>query len=369
VSGNLKNWTEGEAITATELQRSADDAAAADDRVFADLMPPTKTDGSYVKSVYPLGVESFTNNNRLLVVPGSSGKAKVLAARYVVGQPATAPDVGDVLLSAKKLSDSTATFVAPSVSTRIDVVYAVLQRSTTTASRKVKDKTTGQITTQTLTVAKPPTVTIGVVTGVEGGGAPSIPADTVTAWYFKLAEITFTTGWGGTVLQSQIVQAFPGGFIPIERVRSFQHATGFAANSSQISLAATKVDERFGVGIRKMIPIAHAGASANWATLDDSIDWRGRAVRVSIVRPAQESGAYREAQLVAFPGSSESLAGTWALSGAGDATQTIYTGGTPSKEVRVDTAGKLLFRCNAAKLASVGNDNYLVIVEATEKFQ
>lgn len=369
MSGNLKNWTEGEALTATELQRMADDAASADDRVFADLMPPTKLDVSYVKGVYPLSAESFTNNNRLLVVPGSAGKAKVLAARYVVGGLATTPDVGDVLLSAKKNSDTTAGFVAPSVSTRIDVVYVVLQRSTTTASRKVKDPSTGAVTTQVLTVAKPPTVTIGVVTGIEGGGVPTIPADTSSAWYFKLAEITFTTGWAGTVLQSQIVQAFAGGFIPVERVRSFQHSTGFVVNSTGLGAGTTKIDERFGVKITKVIPVTHASAHANWATIDSSIDWRKRLVRVSILRAAQEAGAYREAHLVQYPGSSEQLSGGWALTGDGDAAQTIYSGGTPTKEVRVDTSGNLLLRINAAKLGSGASDGYVLIVEASEKLQ
>jgi hypothetical protein len=219
-------WNDGQALTTPELQRPNDVGAGADDRLLEVLYPP----GSNQKTIIPL-LASFAATP-LLIVPGvTNGTLKLQPCQLVAGD-ATNQQAIDLSVNLQAALQSALIASNSSGSTRVDLLYATISRtvpanigsppagaayaglgvaSTGTGAqqaRSVKDVSSGIVTTQTINIYDVPTVTLTVLQGTPGSGAPSLPADSSTAFNFSLATISIATGYtSGTAINQAWVMA------------------------------------------------------------------------------------------------------------------------------------------------------------------
>lgn len=305
-SSNAINWSDGQAVTTEDLNAMANDSAIADDRVSRVLYPPPATGGAaYGKRIMPLFEETSSRAPYQLVVPGATnGRVKTRPFFAEVGEPnISSPNLPDILL-AGTLEDelqtpaSFANTTTPSQS-RIDLVYALIKRGSTQEQREQRDSA-NQTSLQQFTVRKPLEITLGVQIGTEAvtPSAPSLPADSSSAWYIPLAYVTLVHPYsGGAITQSQITQAWPAAWIPQTRTQRFRPASCMAnAYSAGVNgRASTDMSERFGAALSVAANIQHAVNSASWVVIDSNADWRYRIVKVSALRlgatPASTSAA------------------------------------------------------------------------------
>jgi hypothetical protein len=378
MSGPLKNWTDGEGIVTPELQRAADAAAAADDLILRALVPPGAAGAStYGKRVLPLVEETASVNPRQLVYPsGTAGKAKVRPFQLIVGaKDIVAPDVADVILAGARLTEFESTvFGNTSANNRCDVLYALIQRSGTTASRKVKDPTTGIVSTQSITIYKDVAISFGIQVGSEGGGAPvpSLPSDTSTAWYVALAEVRLAHPFVGGALThgyalggagtGRIAQVWPGSWIADQRLRRHQGFTS-VVNSSGVVASATQTTERSGAGARCVFTIRQVTGSANYYKLDTTRDWRGRLVRARVVKLTPAGTAPHAVTAAGAPTSDldtgSRMTGTdgadfWTSGGSPTPIYLRANSSTGALEIKFDNAG--------------APDEWVIDIEATDQF-
>jgi hypothetical protein len=185
----LKTWTDGEAITTTEQQRSANAAAYADDRALEPVFTPYTQ-----KSVLPLVVESGTVDPIFAFAydsPGN-GRLSLKAARFIAGGVGLPYHVN--MAHHQETDVSTGQFAANSSgSDRFDLVYAtVSQYVSATGSRKVKDIQSGAVTTQVLNLEKKTQVVLNILTG--SLVLPSDPADG-SAYNFAICSVKVPNGY------------------------------------------------------------------------------------------------------------------------------------------------------------------------------
>lgn len=299
---------DGQAVVTPDTQRLADTAAASDDRVLDVLLTPEfKGTGTYDKKVYPLLHEppdSSYNQCRALVYPGAvTGGVKILPAAYVVGGLGNSTsDASTVSFSARGAVYDLPPSAFPTSGTangRFDTVYALVQRTATTATRKVKDTTTGQTSSQLVTIYSTPTVTIGVQAGPEDGSfaATPLPADSSTAWYFPLAYIVLDDGLSGpwtqgTVIgQSRIAQGYDAGWIKRNRIQFARPASIMSTvfSSPANGRAATSLDQ-WGASIMIAAVLQNKSTTGSEIVLDSTHDWRRRVVTLKVGRVI-DSGA------------------------------------------------------------------------------
>ncbi len=311
MSGQLKIWNDGEALCTVELQRVADVAASSEDHIHDFLLTPDAVGSStYDKKVYPLLHEppdSSFNYGRAMVYPGASaGTVTVIPASYVIGAFSNSiVDNPSTLLSATKQSFTLPATAFPSSggsNGRTDTVYALVQRTATTAARKVKDPATGNVSTQTITIYKDVTVTLGSAHGAEDGSftPPTLSADSSTAWYIPLANIKLDDGAGGAwtqgtaIAQSRITQTWNAGWIKRNRVQLAESASIMSDtfNSSVNGRASTPLSNRWGATISvAAILQAKTSASGTYKTIDNRHDWGQRMAKVYLGKFVESGGS------------------------------------------------------------------------------
>ena len=376
-SPNAVAWVDGQAVTTEDLQAMADDSATAEDRLMRVVVPPTPTGGStYDKRVVPLFDESASRVPYQLVVPGSTtGRVKVRPCQITIGaQNVSAPNLPSVQLSGViETETQTGTNFASTTTpgqSRIDVVYALIQRGATGASREVKDSQ-GSVSTQTVNVRKPLQITIGIQQGTEAvtPAAPSLPSDSSTAWYVPLAYVTLVHPYsaGAAITQAMITQGWPGGWIPQTRRRKYKPASAMAAvyNAGINGRANVTMGDQFGAALEIAACMQHVTNSASWVTIDAGHDWRYRIAELSVTRLSTTPGA-------ASPPTVGSPLGTTTsgprYTGVGLTSFWDATVGSGTPSFRVDNStGELQVQFNFAPNGSL--DVYWIAVKSTEQFR
>lgn len=307
MSGPLEIFSVGQAATADDLQRAALDASNADNLALQALLPPgavpsgspvgTKSGRRVVPLMAEFGAIGYVGHAKRLVFPGGSpdnGKLLIRPALYEIGEyretSTDAPTQAKVVLSIETQTTSkTALLDATVGNNRIDVVYATVSMAESLrADRNVKDVTSGAVSVQSLQLQQKPTVTFAIAKGTEGASpaVPSIPADGSGAYTIELARIHLSHPYtsGTTVDPTWVEQSWPGGGFPPALLQAWELGS-LAADTGNAYYVATKLSPRCASFRRKVFQIRHATTSPGQVTLDDSMDYRFRRIRITMSAP------------------------------------------------------------------------------------
>jgi hypothetical protein len=389
---------DGEAIVTVDQQRTADTAAAADDRVLDVLLTPEfQGTSTYDKKVHPLLHEppdSSYGQGRALVYPGpTSGTVRILPAAYVVGGLGNSTyDASTVSFSARGAATDLPASAFPSSSGsdgRFDTVYALVQRTATTDTRKIRDSATGQTSSQLVNIYSTPTVTIAVQPGPEDGSfaAAPLPADSSTAWYFPLAYIVLDDGLGGpwtqgtAIGQSRISQGYDAGWIKRNRIQFAKSASIMSTVFSEPAngCAATPLSDRWGGTISVVGVLQNKSTTGSELVFDDNFDWRRRVLTIKAGRVI-DSGAglpARPDDLIQSPTEFDATTTQFLFTPAEVATSTHVTiatwdvneDGTEIVTFKVNDAGALeVMFTDTGGMPADGVSYYYVQAEATDNF-
>lgn len=414
-------WNDGQGLATPDLQRIADAAGAADDRVHEVLLTP----GSVLKRILPLSEETPTLNPRLLAIPstnalsppGTNGAVRVLPCQLVAGSSA------QVIALAANLQSSLDTAAITSNSSgviRYDLIYATVNRAvTTTGTRKIKSATDGTLSSQTVNLADAASVTLGVNIGfLTGATAPTqaqinsaLPADTSPSsstfgsFSFPIAYVTVANGYssGTTLFQDSsggstyLTQCWPGAFVPGARVRGLKPASVFygAANEKFSGTVLTKGvqnGERWGSATTPMffmfrLLTSTPTAAASAVVIDSSIDWRNRFIWGTYGAMSNLSGNITIESTAASPPRASAVSGStvnnsglipigW--SGAGSNAGPVFAGltyvdGVPNVigfNVMIKTDGTLaVYRDPAARVDGTNGDLITMVLYATDQLK
>ncbi len=335
MSGLQSVITAGCSVVDEDGQRMADAAAHADDLALEAMISPTQTldvtGPSARKLVIPVPRHPIAGGTpaipeRLVRVGAIAGTADILAfkAMQFEADPLISIDTayhGAVTFAARSRAIiASALFAAnASGSPRTDLVYATIQRSVSlTGVRRVKDLTSGSVSTQTVNLATEPAVTITVLPATTIAG---LPADTATVWNVALAEVVIPNGYAlnGALTQSWITQAWRrGGVGSHARHDVITNAVAPAAIASAYSAGFTAAHRALRLTSRhvRRYLINLSGAN-DTALIDDTLDLRRRIIEIKTLRGADEgAGSYPAVDAVTLPGSS--LSETTGLKFTGD---------------------------------------------------
>lgn len=203
----------GQAVYEEDLNLLGENAALADDRTLAELlrMPPMTGGGTVSRGVMPYRIAGWEWDplGAGLVQPGV-GKVVVRPFRAFIGsRTAVASSVkanwrdirSAILLGASTLNTAVTFDSTTGAVQRNDLVYAAvtIDADAAAANRKVKDPTTGQITTVSLVASKQTTVALGVVKGADNvTSIPATPTDAGAIYYIPLAVVHIPVSFGGS---------------------------------------------------------------------------------------------------------------------------------------------------------------------------
>jgi hypothetical protein len=226
---------DGQEVQQDDLTLVAENAARADDRVFAELarLCPLAPGGSDTpaRGIMPFAISGVRDPSSplptALVSPnGATGAVKVAPFRAFIGSRVV--ESSDArsnwqdtrsTLSVAKGSTSLYLLQAFAANTsgqpRWDLLYALvtIDASAQTTNRYYKDTTDDSPTPVTVTVTVLTTVSIGVVQGTANASPqpPSAPADTATTFAIPIALVLIPNGFGAssTIAQNQIATRAP----------------------------------------------------------------------------------------------------------------------------------------------------------------
>ena len=218
MESKYQHTTSGQAVYEGDMNLLGEEAALADDRVFAELvrMLPFATAAS--RGVMPFRTDGMMSGSDpalpgQCIVQPAIGKVVVkpfrafIGSRAVVGagvEKANWRDIRSAIMVGSSALDSDVTFAATDGATqRVDLVYAAVTVDANDAgvTRKVKDGTTGLVTSNTVIVTKSTTIALGVVQGADNDPTlPTIPADAAGTYYIPLAYVHVPVSFGGATL-------------------------------------------------------------------------------------------------------------------------------------------------------------------------
>jgi len=321
---------DGQALNIDDLNTIADEAALADDYVYAELFRrcPYLAGGTNPvdKSILPYRVEKLTetdmNTSSLVTGYGATGSVYVWPFRAIIGtrvsyNPENWYDVrtGMYVGSVLDLATGHATVANP----RWDLIYARvdIDLASSPEYRLVK-AADGTISQQALSLYKRTTVSLGVVNGSEGASPvrPDLPADGAGAYYiplvFVLIEHPFTTA---TVVPIDHIAEIA----PVAQMSSATSAVTLQPANGHYSLDPTYVglydqlltrDWTVAAGRpQEFLPSSMAGGASRFfaldfitsppsiaadhtAVLDDSIDWRNRLMWFTVYATREASNDF-----------------------------------------------------------------------------
>lgn len=311
-----------------------------DDRVFAEFLRMPPFDGTNVyKSIFPLGGQAVEGslggtavNNAAVQSSGTAnGSIVVSTFRCVIGSRTA---LGTSVL-ANYRDIRTGLFVGPTFSyllannssgfPRYDLVYATLTVDTATGSqtRRIKNPTTGVVTSgpETTFLANPVTVAVVTGTGAATPLIPALPADVGGAYNVALAAVLVPNGFtSGTQVVQQGIRDLVGdknltngngqtmiGMSPTAGVltgpvmasgnndRAGTYASNFpwgttpATSRSPVFLPPSMIG---GVSCIACVDDTNASPShANGSIVDDTIDWRRRIFKIVAQATGNQPGA------------------------------------------------------------------------------
>lgn len=325
MSGQRSIANVGVVLDAEDGQRWMDDAAKADDLVTELLlMPGTVSSGSYTKRVVPLATETSSKGNELLVVPSSTnGKVTVKPAWYGAAQvesgSSSAPQI--VLAGRSRVSTDSTTIAAGGGVARWDLIYMTMARATSVTQQRYYRDTSDNETAVTVALATDVTFTIGKVSSTVSlsDALAQLPSDSASAWNFPLAVVVVASGYlaNGVIYQNSsggstyITQQWSRGGISRDRVNELSPVDYGSVPAGNQPTTASLLTSRWQGKVEKhlFLKLKNADGSTTF-TVDTSIDWRGRWLRVWYHRPSSPGTTNNTPETVAdTAGSNGSVAG------------------------------------------------------------
>ena len=310
-------WNDGQALTTPELQRPCDVAAGADDRLYETLLTAPSGRNRIMPALRLDKRGIFVSPGNLY--SGANGSLCIQPARFVVEDPSselalkmggffTNTDANDFAMYSARVTANS------SGNPRVDLLYATLSRTAPSniaapptgvyyggigqadpltgaqQSRKIKDVSSGVITLQTINIYDVPTLTLTVLPGTPAGSpvAPSLPADSATAFNFSLATIDVANGYtlGTAIAQSAIKQTWygtwPDSFKPdsLKPTPSFYQFGGNEVPNTRLTNMTPRA-ERWGGAHTIFVHFKLKGTTTN-VVLDSDIDWRYRFIWIEM---------------------------------------------------------------------------------------
>lgn len=214
MESKLQHTTNGQAIYQEDVNLLGEEAALADDRVFAELLRMLPFVTTAARGVMPYrvnGAPLAPDPDGAPLVLAGVGKVTVRPFRAFIGSRVAVGtglgktnwrDIRSVISIGASALDQDVTFDATAGGVhRIDLVYAAVSVDVDDAgvTRKVKSPTTGQVTSATVVVTKSTTVALGVVKGADNSTTPpAIPADAAGTYYIPLAYVHIPASFGGS---------------------------------------------------------------------------------------------------------------------------------------------------------------------------
>jgi hypothetical protein len=395
MSGTQSQIPAGLGATDEDFQRIADTAAFAEDRALRLLaavggakrvLPLTDFLAQFDNEVGILSDRGSLSAGTLCVFDGGSptGRLFVQPAAYLVNVAAVPPLTGEARIIAVKPTTATVGPFSSTAGGRCDVVYAtVTMGNGLTASRRWKDPTTGERSTQSVLLTKVATVTFNIAPGTEGAPntVPAIPADSGTAWNIPLANVLLQAGYtsGDTLTTYGIGPAthktrqvwaravLPPSVVGSVRMGRVNPVSGVAASAD---LPFHRLTGRETV-VCSFRHTGGSGGSPAEVTLDRGRDYRTSMVRIGLSRvTAQGTGTvYPAPSRVKDGGASEKADSLWLNTGWDDTGSWFWnTGGTPDVRFYVGSSdGRLYAKIPAAPIDG-GGDEYVVVVEVLDSF-
>jgi hypothetical protein len=388
MSQNDRVLNVGASSRASDVQAIADYAAMADDRALEIVFTP----GAAQKVIVPLSEESATINPSLLAVgkdtDGSlaNGKVRVRPAHFIAG---VSGDANSIQLAGKLDANlDSATFGNNSSgSTRYDLLYATISYGlTTTATVRQKPTSGSAPQSVTLTIEAEMQVVLGIAANA-GSVTPlaSLPADSgsgkASVFNFPVALVAIANGFsGGAINQSSIAPLWLRGGVKHSKLRNAWPISLFTAGIADTP--TTQFTERFNGFHKTYGVVKHKTTTA--IVGDSTIDWRKRIIRVSMVRPDPETGAYPEPTALTLYGANAALSGDsgWYYTGNGGSgspptgawnfTPLNNAGSVGSWQWQIwadSTTGNLKFRCATAPTDGTNGDNWFIIIEYSDRFE
>ncbi|HEY1959278.1 MAG TPA: hypothetical protein VGH28_26870 [Polyangiaceae bacterium] len=310
---------DGQEVEQGDLQQGWDNAAFADDHVFAELfrmLPATPISGLVARGVMPFGVSGVGATGQLpagLIAPdGATGKILVAPFRAFIGSRTLAATDGllnwrDIRSGLSVIAGSTALAqsitIAPNASgnPRIDRVVAqvTIDNPLETTTRWVKDTTDADVTPETVVETTNTSVVVQVIAGTPAASPtpPAITADSGSTYYVELGLLIVPNGFGSgsTVTSSNIFIDAP--CIGLEpratgamtmAPADYTHGAAFQAYATWRASAFLPSTKRGGVMLEIPIDLsspanANTVALASPTLIDASRDWRKRTFRCDVV--------------------------------------------------------------------------------------
>lgn len=349
----------GIGVVDVDLQRIADAAAGADDHALELLMFPGGATGAALKRVAPLFNElrtpptvggaadpSFTNPRRLCAdagyFGGTVGRLRVLPCLLQVVAASTEPDAQRVTVTGLLAAAlDTGTFGSNSSgSSRTDLVYATVAWATPTAgrrARRVKDTTTGVVTTGDVNVYAELEVSLTILPNAT---VSSLPGDGASSWNFPIAEVTVPNGYTSGGLLANVRQKWDRACLNPQMMRGVRAGVRTAFTNADAGLADADLVNGSRFADHRIVRTSFRHTAANaLVTLDQGLDWRYREARVTLIRAATHTpggiyGEFPPPDAITVGGTSVQFETGWTHTGAGDrgsnATAFWTSGGSPT---------------------------------------
>lgn len=345
-------WPAGIGVIDEDLARMADAAAFAPDKVMEQLSFPGGANGaSLVKRVRPLLDElRAAPDGAGLGFPVPSLKSpRILcceAAYYdgvTIGRVAVQPCAVDIVaaspvhgaqsftLSGKVNTMLTSAAFSSSGAGRVDTVYlSVRFENGATVDRRMKDITTGVVSTQSVAVYADPVVTVNIAAGVEGSSTPgAVPADGSGQYNVAVCTVALPVGYvsGGVLFDingsfvKQVWERSVVRALAVEGVRKGSMAFTSNCDAGPAGNIHTTLAQAGRGNTRNTVRAVFRHTAANaLCVLDNALWWCLREVRVSVIRstsatPVAPFGNYVPPSLALDGGASLAEDSGWVNSG------------------------------------------------------
>lgn len=357
-------WPAGIGVVDEDLQRAADVASQAGDHVLEELAFPGGADGSsYVKRLRPLldelrpapdplgGSPVYAMKSpRILAVEAAYydgvtiGRVGVLPCAVDIVGPSAVQAAQAVALSGKVTAMLTAPVHASTTAGRVDTVYLSVRFNSPGGAavlRRMKNTTTGVVTTETVNVYADVEVSVAVAAGTEASSTPgALPADAGGTYNVAVCTVALPAGYvsggvlfdmsGSFIRQVWSRAALRRQAVEVVRPGDMAFTTNCDAGPAGNLNTLLGQSQRLRGGDRIRAVFRHTGAGA-LCVLDNTLWWCMREVRVSVLRSAAHVGVspfgvYVPPSLAVLGGASMAEDSGWVHSGQ---LNTVTGGGAP----------------------------------------
>jgi|ERR1019366_1639751 hypothetical protein len=241
----------GQEVQQADLNLLGTTSGLSDDRVLAELTRLVVYDGTNVyKAIMPFATKApkltggsigIVDNGTVCPTRSANGSILIQPFRGIVGSRVAAGtsalqnwrDIRSAIFigSSTSLAATIALAANASGNPRWDLVYATVTVDTTTANvnRKIKDPSSGAVTTSAVSISLVSTVSVTVLTGTPGATpvVPTLPADSGNTYNIPLAVVAVPTGFSATSTVSGLnIRDYVNGGPGLARIADLSVASG-----------------------------------------------------------------------------------------------------------------------------------------------